>query len=137
MCNSLYNFLAHAFLLLPEIDSCTMAGFRSCCTNTVCQSPSSCFCDSDCYRYGDCCEDIEESCTAQNESIFHVCYTIECICSIYIKPMLILYSYSGGAYLLVSNILYIHRISMDGSRIKTIYSANSVGRIIAIDYDYR
>ena len=51
--------------------------------------------------------------------------------------MLILYSYSGGAYLLVSNILYIHRISMDGSRIKTIYSANSVGRIIAIDYDYR
>ena len=44
---------------------------------------------------------------------------------------------SGNPYLLVANILYIHRVSMDGSRIKTVYSTNSMESIIAIDYDYR
>ena len=38
---------------------------------------------------------------------------------------------------MVSNILYIHQISMDGSRIKTVYSTNSMESIIAVDYNYR
>ena len=42
---------------------------------------------------------------------------------------------SGGAYLLVSNILYFHRISIAGVRSKALHSTSGVIR--AIDYNYR
>ena len=55
----------------------------------------------------------------------------------YSKCYPILLSVLGNAYLLLSNILYIHRVSMDGSRIKTLYSTNTLENIIAVDYNYR
>ena len=44
--------------------SCNMAGYTNCCNTGMCWgSPASCFCDLDCYHYGDCCTDIDSSCS--------------------------------------------------------------------------
>jgi hypothetical protein len=86
----------------------------------MCRS-SSCFCDSDCYCFGDCCEDIEEICSPQSES--NDCHSMQ-------------YMIHEIIFISVGN-AYLHRISMDGSRIKTVYSTNSLENIIAIDYNYR
>ena len=41
-----------------------MAGYTNCCNTGMCWgSPASCYCDLDCYHYGDCCPDIESSCS--------------------------------------------------------------------------
>ena len=47
----------------------------------------------------------------------------------------IYFSSPGNAFLLVANVLYIHRISIDGIRNKTLHSA--IDRIMAIDYNYQ
>ena len=59
------------YKLLCIADSCQQAGYTDCCGNGACQAGSAqCFCDSDCYLYDDCCKDIENICTQQNnESI--------------------------------------------------------------------
>lgn len=43
--------------------SCVDSGFTGCCTGEKCEvvvetSPLSCYCDSSCYIYNDCCDDI-------------------------------------------------------------------------------
>ncbi|CAI8018605.1 Proprotein convertase subtilisin/kexin type 6 [Geodia barretti] len=50
---------------------CTKAGFKECCTNGNCAAsplePSSCFCDTLCYKFKDCCDDIAEiGCPVEN-----------------------------------------------------------------------
>ena len=42
---------------------------------------------------------------------------------------------SGNSHLLISNGLYIHRLSTDGTRVKVLHS--SIDEIKAVDYDYR
>ena len=53
-------------LALPAQDnattSCTAAGFQGCCTESVCQLESGCFCDQTCYTASDCCSDIALTC---------------------------------------------------------------------------
>ena len=54
-----------------------MAGYESCCTSGVCNgSLSLCYCDSDCYHFGDCCNDIENTCSsAQTQSKYIIMHT--------------------------------------------------------------
>lgn len=49
--------------------SCAMAGYSSCCSIGLSSAnctgvPSTCYCDELCYKYRDCCGDIEDSCDA-------------------------------------------------------------------------
>ena len=62
-CNSpLKNKKGSGFFSGYEKVNCTVAGFTECCTSGDCNSapfhPSKCFCDSLCYKFNDCCEDV-------------------------------------------------------------------------------
>ena len=45
-----------------------------------------------------------------------------------------LFLFPGNGYLLVSSVLYIHRLSFDGARTKALHSSSDPIR--AVDYDY-
>ena len=93
-------------------------------------NPASCFCDSDCYLYGDCCNDIEVSCLqTQSEGILVMfSHALIALC-VHLKPT------DNNAFILLANIFYIHRLSTDGGRNRTLISSSQ--NIAAIDYDYR
>lgn len=53
--------------LPPSEGSCIEAGYNSsdiCCVSGFCAGiPAVCLCDLECYERGDCCSDIDDSCT--------------------------------------------------------------------------
>ena len=61
-----YKELMVTFIFLCS-GSCLEAGYNSsdvCCTSGHCSGiPAVCSCDLECYERGDCCSDIDESCT--------------------------------------------------------------------------
>ena len=58
--------------------SCVAAGYSGCCTEEDCVGfltnlISSCFCDEECYKFNDCCDDITEiNCTQDNGKYMYV-----------------------------------------------------------------
>ena len=44
------------------VAGCEAAGFMSCCTEACFVEQGTCFCDQDCYDFGDCCDDIRNIC---------------------------------------------------------------------------
>ena len=57
---------------------CVAAGFTDCCTNGHCTSSLSsffsCFCDSLCYKFDDCCEDVTQiGCSVENGIPISLC----------------------------------------------------------------
>ena len=44
--------------------SCREAGYTECCTDIICagQPVADCYCDAGCRTFGDCCDDIDETC---------------------------------------------------------------------------
>ena len=70
-----------------EVGPCESIGHTTCCTGGGCSPPGiSCYCDSICHVFGDCCTDaIDKTCPqgacAMCYSIVHVLYTLYmCIC---------------------------------------------------------
>lgn len=53
------------------LGSCLDAGFTDCCTgsaSTCLGTPTlNCYCDRNCHSLGDCCDDIEEICSAPTQ----------------------------------------------------------------------
>ena len=47
---------------VPIPDGCVILGFTDCCLSSCHQPAGSCYCDSVCHSFGDCCADIEETC---------------------------------------------------------------------------
>ncbi|CAI8033001.1 Low-density lipoprotein receptor-related protein 6, partial [Geodia barretti] len=112
--NVIYDLVPNPALLTtdptPEplltIGTCTAAGFESCCAVGVGQpclgNPQDCYCDVDCFLFGDCCSDIDDICTfdlpegdyllfASHSTINHVNLNGENF-NIFISQL------SGGAY---------------------------------------
>jgi hypothetical protein len=48
----------------PEAGSCADANYSECCTHGQCAGyPATCFCDDNCYDRGDCCSDVDVTCS--------------------------------------------------------------------------
>lgn len=70
----------HDILTYPG--PCTAAGFNGCCTSGNClvSSPTQefCYCDADCYEFGNCCDDITDiECFPGNKFFFSVLNNID------------------------------------------------------------
>ena len=50
--------------LIISLGSCVEAGYTGCCSDLLCFGAPTfdCFCDPGCYRFGDCCHDISQTC---------------------------------------------------------------------------
>ena len=68
------------------LSSCVAGGIEECCTNGNCVLAPfplffKCFCDVHCYKFEDCCEDVEEiGCSEQNGTIFEHTFVIVPVC---------------------------------------------------------
>ena len=61
---------------LSHVGSCVAAGFTECCTDFDCtgRPVADCFCDSICFLFGDCCSDIDQTCTSESTLLIMKCY---------------------------------------------------------------
>lgn len=51
-------------MLTLATGSCVKAGYMQCCEDSICAGLPNydCYCDITCRSFGDCCQDIEETC---------------------------------------------------------------------------
>ena len=55
--------LVHLTVILTT-GSCADANYSECCTHGQCAGyPATCFCDDNCYDRGDCCSDVDVTCS--------------------------------------------------------------------------